>query len=99
MSWPSASYRGTIPFQEATTFEDLESGRQLFVDPNAARDGYQRRFAEHAEGLAVLCREHGAELVDWPTDRPLHESLSEFLAARARRGRRVRRRTTTGSAT
>src|SRR3954469_6698923 len=36
-------------FDKAATFIDLESGRDLYIDPGVARQQYQRNFSEHAE--------------------------------------------------
>lgn len=81
-----------FPFEGASMFEDLESGRTLYVDARLAREQYQASFAAHARGLAELCNGHGVDLVTWTTDRPLVECLFEVLQARARRGRSVLRR-------
>lgn len=81
-----------FPFDQASRFEDLETGRSFYVDPALARDEYRARFKEHQDGLERLCSEHGADLVPWTTDRPLVDSLYEYLQARQRRGRTVLRR-------
>ena len=86
-----------FPFETASMFEDLESGRSLYVDPQTARDDYRRRFGEHGEQLATVCREQGVDLIDWPTSRPLGECLFDYLQARSRRGRSVRRRSGKGA--
>ena len=39
----------------STILEDLETGRTMYVDPDAARRQYQERFTEHAEGLKTCC--------------------------------------------
>src|SRR6185369_11937160 len=44
-----------FPFQEAALFHDVESGRELYVDPQIARERYRQRFADHAAGLARAC--------------------------------------------
>jgi uncharacterized protein (DUF58 family) len=82
-----------FPFQEAALFHDVESGRELYVDPTVARDRYQQRFAAHAEGLAQACSKLGIDLMDLPTDRPLELALFDFLSTRLRRGRRSGSRT------
>jgi uncharacterized protein (DUF58 family) len=81
-------------FAEAALFVDAESDRELYVDPERVRDDYLRRFGEHQRQLRTVADQLGIELVPTPTDRPLEESLFEFLNRRARRGRVVRRRTT-----
>jgi len=36
-------------------FHDVESGRELYVDPEAARDEYLGRFAAHAAEIERAC--------------------------------------------
>ena len=48
--------------------------------------------------LELLTREDlDASGIDWPTDRPLGELLFDYLQARSRRGRAVRRRAGKGA--
>jgi len=85
-----------FPFQEAALFQDVESGRELYVDPNIARERYRKRFAEHAQGLAAICNKLGIDLTEFPSDRPLELALFDFLSTRLRRGRQVSRRQSGG---
>ncbi|MBN1418699.1 MAG: DUF58 domain-containing protein [Planctomycetes bacterium] len=71
---------------------DLESGREFYVDPAAARDAYRRRFEEHAAAVARAAIRLSIDFVTLTTDRPLEFALFDFLNARLRRGRRVLRR-------
>lgn len=43
-------------FREPAMFHDLESGRDLYVDPAAVRGQYLRRFEQHREGIRDACR-------------------------------------------
>jgi uncharacterized protein (DUF58 family) len=81
-----------FPFQEASLFQDLESGRELYVDPQLARQRYEQRFREHAAGLATVCNRLGIDLMQLRTDQPLELALFDFLSSRLRRGRQVSRR-------
>jgi uncharacterized protein (DUF58 family) len=81
-----------FPYQEAALFHDVESGRELYVDPQVARERYKQRFSEHAQGLSRVCNKLGIELRQLTTDRPLELALFDFLSARQRRGRQVARR-------
>jgi uncharacterized protein (DUF58 family) len=85
-----------FPFQEAALFQDVESGRELYVDPQVARQRYKERFAEHAAGLAKSCNKLGIDLMDLVTNKPLELALFDFLATRLRRGRQVARRQAAG---
>ncbi len=79
-------------FHDVVTLFDLESGREVYVDAQAARKEYLRRFAEHNAQLEKLCNELGIRLFPCGTDRALEYCLFDFLHARMRRGREVRRR-------
>jgi len=79
-------------FPDAATFYDLESDRQLYVDPAAAKQGYLHRFAEHAAAIRRACADLSIDLFEMTTDRPLELALLDFLNARAHRGRQVARR-------
>src|SRR2546423_1925512 len=81
-----------FPFQEAALFHDVESGRELYVDPQLARERYRQRFAEHAAGLSRTCNKLGIDLMELTTDQPLELALFDFLSTRLRRGRHVARR-------
>ena len=82
----------TFGFSEATMFRDVESDRMMYVDPEAVRGDYLRRFAEHAEQLSKACRELGVDYSEFTTSEPLELLLYDLLQARARRGRDVLRR-------
>jgi uncharacterized protein (DUF58 family) len=71
--------------------EDVESGRQLYIDPAQARDEYRRRLDAHSAAVEAACRRLGAAFHRISTAEPLELSLFEFLQARLRRGRLVRR--------
>jgi uncharacterized protein (DUF58 family) len=75
-------------FSAPGMFYDLESGRNLYVDPQVARAEYQRRFREHAAELQRSCIDLGVDFAQLTTDRPLELTLFDLLQARSRRGRR-----------
>ncbi len=80
-------------FSEATMFEDLESGRELYVDPAAVRDRYLERFAAHQQAIRRACSNLGIDCYDLTTSQPLELTLFDFLQARMRRGRQINRGT------
>lgn len=79
-------------FTNPSMFHDVESGRELYVDPDAVRGEYLRRFQEHAAGLAKACSDLGIEFTAIETDRPLELVLFDLIKARMRRGRSPGRR-------
>jgi uncharacterized protein (DUF58 family) len=82
----------TFQFQEESLFYDMETGRELYVDPQAVRAGYQQRFAAHARELKRVCDSLGMDYYELTTDQPLDFALFDLLNARLRRGRTVSRR-------
>jgi len=81
-----------FPFEEESLFFDLETGRELYVDPRAVRQNYESRYQEHARNMARACHGLGADYYEIATDRPLDEVLADFLHSRMRRGRFAARR-------
>lgn len=75
-------------FKVPSMFRDLESGREMYVDPASARAEYLRRFADHADQLARSCSDLGVDYEPILTDRPLELVLFDLLNTRMRRGRR-----------
>lgn len=67
-------------FDSPVMMVDMETKRELFVDPGQARQRYQRAFAEHNDQLKNIFAELG---IDWTTltiDQPLDTALFNFLA-------------------
>ena len=79
-------------FADPRMFHDLETGRQLYIDPAAARAEYRRRFDEHATELNRACIDLGIDFAECRTDRPLELALFDLIRAMMRRGRRAARR-------
>jgi uncharacterized protein (DUF58 family) len=79
-------------FEESAVFHDLESGRELYVDPQTARRRYLERFAEHAAAIERACGALGIDYQQLSTNRPLELALFDFLNSRLRRGRHSVRR-------
>ena len=80
-------------FNTAARFHDLESGRDLFLEPTLARGDYQRRLGEHLATVRATCQRLGISHVQISTAQPLEMALFDFLKVRADRGKIVRRRT------
>jgi uncharacterized protein (DUF58 family) len=77
----------SFAFERAGHFLDVESGRELFVQPTEAGERYRARFAAHEKEIRQAAWENGIEWVSLSTDRPLEEALWEFLIRRRRRGK------------
>jgi uncharacterized protein (DUF58 family) len=77
----------TFGFDAPAMFRDVETGRELYVDPETVRADYLRRFAEHDAQVARACADLGIEYQAITTDRALEFVLFDYLKARGRRGR------------
>ncbi|QOV92474.1 DUF58 domain-containing protein [Humisphaera borealis] len=80
-------------FDKAAMFEDMESGRNLYIDPVAARAQYLEKFNKHAEEVKRICSDLGVDYYQLPTSQPLELALFDFVQARVRSGRQVSRAT------
>lgn len=65
---------------------DAESHREIFVDPNQAKELYRQRFAEHELGLRSLCESSGIAMETLRTDLPMDRALVRFLSKQQRSG-------------
>lgn len=79
-------------FSTAARFEDLETGRDLFIDPATARADYRRRLEAHLEAVKAIAQRLGLTHTQIDTAQPLELALFDFLKARANRGKIVRRK-------
>src|SRR5215218_1570744 len=78
-------------FDKAALFLDIESGKELYIDPIAARKEYLRKFTAHNAGIESACRKLGAAYHRLTTDQPLELALFDFLRSRMQRGKLIRR--------
>jgi uncharacterized protein (DUF58 family) len=82
----------TFNFDDAARFLDLESGRDLFLEPELARKDYVRRLEAHIASIDAMCSHLGISFQRLATDQPLELALFDFLKARAARGKTIVRR-------
>jgi uncharacterized protein (DUF58 family) len=83
-------------FRDAVIFQDAESGREMYVDPDSVRRQYRARFDEHADAIRRTCADLGIDLRVLSTDQPLESALFDFLSARQRFNRLLVRRRAAG---
>ncbi len=74
-------------FEEASSFEDLESGEQLPVVPDALGDEYRKMIREHIATLATKASEQRVDYMMVNTSVPLDYALFNYLSVRDRRTR------------
>lgn len=76
-----------LPYQEAASFEDLETGDRLSVVPETQRARYQSLVAAHHAALADGLAGSGVDYHRIETNAPLDLALSEYLRQRESLGR------------
>ena len=85
-------------FHDAAMFHDLESGRQLYVDPKTVGQEYRAKFKAHEAEIQTSCEELGVDYYCLSTAHPFQTALASLIQARARRGRAVARNRQSGGA-
>jgi len=78
-------------FDSPAVFQDIESGRDLYVDPPAAAKGYRRMLSNHLDSANAICGRLGIDYHLFATDRPFDAALLEFLQHRMRIRKQIRR--------
>jgi uncharacterized protein (DUF58 family) len=76
----------TFTFPDPAMFRDVESGRQLYIDPETARESYLEKFNVHLQVIQKTCSNLGVEYCQVATDQPLELVLFDFVSARMKRG-------------
>lgn len=69
-------------FDKATHYRDTETGKDLFIDPDIARDSYLERLNAHQESVIRLAGRHGVNHQLVSTDEPLERVLFDFVSRR-----------------
>jgi uncharacterized protein (DUF58 family) len=80
-------------FDQAAMVRDVESGREIFVDPVRAKEIYRQRFLDHQRELQALCDSADIVMETMRTDLPMDQALVRFLSQQQRR-RSVRKEPT-----
>jgi uncharacterized protein (DUF58 family) len=78
-------------FDSPALFQDVESGRDLYVDPPAAAKGYRHMLSSHLDSANAICGRLGIDYQLFATDRPFDTALLEFLQHRMRIRKQIRR--------
>ncbi len=76
-----------FPFSGASTFEDLESGEQIPVVPDTAREQYRELVQAHTASLEKLFNERRVDYTLVDVSQPLDFALFQYLSARQKKAR------------
>src|SRR5436190_1233844 len=71
-------------YDDASSFEDLESGEQLPVVPESFGNEYRKLIAAHSNALATKFSEHRIDYTLINTSKPLDHALFSYLSSRER---------------
>ncbi|MGH8311373.1 MAG: DUF58 domain-containing protein, partial [Steroidobacteraceae bacterium] len=78
-----------FPFQDAATFEDLETRERIPLVPARMRERYRISMQQHLDELERKLLERGVDYVVVNTSQPIEDTLFDYLVRRERL-RRVR---------
>lgn len=84
------------PFENANMVRDMETGRDIYVEPAQARLAYQQNFNSHEAKIVETCQKLGAEYSRMLTSDPVETALFDLLRSQMQRGRKVMRRNRAG---
>jgi uncharacterized protein (DUF58 family) len=79
-------------FDSPALFQDVETERNMYIDPFDAQTSYKRRLVRHLSKTESICRTLGIDYHLFATDRPFDLALLDFLHDRMHRRKRLRRR-------
>ena len=71
-----------FPFENASGFEDLETGEQIPVVPGKLKAEYMRMVSEHLEALKTRFASNRIDYTLLDTSKPLDLALFQYLLAR-----------------
>ena len=71
-------------YEDASAFEDLESGEQIPVVPEALTEQYRSLIREHSAALGEKFSEHRIDYTLLNTSEPLDHALFSYLSSRAK---------------
>jgi uncharacterized protein (DUF58 family) len=71
-------------YDDASAFEDLETGEQIPVVPEALAEQYRALIREHSEALSAKCAELRIDYALLNTSTPIDVALFNYLSARER---------------
>jgi uncharacterized protein (DUF58 family) len=81
-------------FDQASLFRDVETDRDLYIDPSAARKEYLRKLQAHTTSAKQISENLGVGYHQLTTDAPLEFALFDFMRSRMQRAKKVHRNIT-----
>jgi len=88
----------SFDLEKASMVEDLETGQEIYVDPNLAKASYQAKFSKHEASLMELVGQLGIGWTSLQTNESVEHVLFDFLSRQQRSNVGSPRTRATGSA-
>jgi len=85
-----------FPFEQASMIHDIETGRDIYVEPLRARQQYREKFQEHDSQIRTACDRLGVDYSLMLTSSPMETALFNLIRGQMRRGRKTIRRKNAG---
>ena len=76
----------TLDLEKASMLEDLETGREMYVEPQLAKASYQDKFNKHEASLIELAGQLGVGWTSLQTNESVEHVLFDFLSRQQRFG-------------
>ena len=73
-----------FPYEEASAFEDIESGEQIPIVPESLADQYRKMIRDHIAALTTRFSEHRIDYTVLNCADPLDHALFSYLSSRER---------------
>ena len=71
-----------FPYDDSTSFQDLETGRKIPVVPDKLRDQYRELVREHIQAITQLASQNRIDYAFMNTKMPLDHALLKYLMMR-----------------
>ena len=80
-----------LRLQSPSMVVDMESGREIYLDPEAARQQYREKFNQHADQLQSVCDSLGVDYYTMVSDQSIDDALYHIVDSQQRRGKSTAR--------
>lgn len=80
-----------LQIQSPSMIIDMESGKEIYIDPEAARLDYVSRFEDHGRQIQSICDSLGVDFFPITTDQPMEQVLFHLVNSQQRRSSRTAR--------
>ena len=74
----------SLELEKASMLEDIETGREIYVDPVLAKASYQNRFKEHESSLIAMAGQLGIGWTSLQTNESVEHALYDLLGRQQR---------------